>query len=148
VLSHEQAHVAHGDFFCAAAGGVNRAVFWFNPLAWWQLVRMAELAEIISDDAALEMLNDPPSYAGILLDFAGLEEPAVARPWRGPVRCASGWSESFRDGRAGSLGLAKARAVRLRLRRWVMFSAGAVVPGGAPASHADTVEAEPHPFDR
>jgi hypothetical protein len=29
-----------------------------------------------------------------------------------------------------------------------MFSAGAVVPGGAPASHANTVEGEPHPLDR
>ena len=29
-----------------------------------------------------------------------------------------------------------------------MFAAGAVVPGGAPASHANTAEGEPHPFDR
>ncbi|MBO0752169.1 MAG: M56 family metallopeptidase, partial [Bradyrhizobiaceae bacterium] len=64
VLSHELSHVAHGDFYVLLLAAVHRAVFWFNPLAWWQLVRMAELAEIISDDAVLEMLDDRPSYAG------------------------------------------------------------------------------------
>ena len=34
-------------------------------------MRLAELAEIISDDAALELLEDRPSYAFILLDVAG-----------------------------------------------------------------------------
>ena len=64
-------HVAHADFYVLLLATLNRAVFWFNPLAWWQLIRMAELAEIISDDAALETLDDRPSYAGILLDVAG-----------------------------------------------------------------------------
>jgi len=64
---------------------LNRAVFWFNPLAWWQSIRLAELAEIISDDAALEALEDRPRYAGILLDVArrGHHVPvalAMARP--------------------------------------------------------------------
>jgi Domain of unknown function (DUF3471) len=38
--------------------------------------------------------------------------------------------------------------VAIALAPVVMFSAGAVVPGGAPASHANTVEGEPHPYDR
>src|SRR5262249_10299405 len=63
VLSHERSHVAHGDFYVLLLAAFHRAVFWFSPLAWWQLVRMAELAEIISDDAALEMMDDRPSYA-------------------------------------------------------------------------------------
>ncbi len=71
VLSHEGSHVAHGDFYVLLLSAFNRAVFWFSPFAWWQLVRLAELAEIISDDAALQMLQDRPSYAGILLDLAG-----------------------------------------------------------------------------
>src|SRR5262249_19232629 len=49
---------------------LNRAVFWFSPFAWWQLTRLAELAEAISDDAAIAALDDRPSYAGILLDVA------------------------------------------------------------------------------
>jgi BlaR1 peptidase M56/Domain of unknown function (DUF3471) len=149
VLSHERAHVAHGDFYVLLLAAFNRAVFWFNPLAWWQLVRMAELAEVISDDAALEMLNDPPSYARILLDFAGLEEPPVAtamardRTLRGRVeRILSGTAAPAR------IGWRKRGLVAIALAPVVMFSAGAVVSGGAPASHANTVEGEPHPFDR
>src|SRR5262249_60120941 len=71
VLSHEGSHVAHGDFYVLLLAAINRAVFWFNPFAWWQLARLAELAEIISDDAALEQLEDRPSYAFILLDVPG-----------------------------------------------------------------------------
>src|SRR5262249_9913862 len=71
VLTHERAHVAHADFYVLLLAALNRAVFWFNPFAWWQLARLAELAEIISDDAALEALEDRPRYAGILLDVAG-----------------------------------------------------------------------------
>jgi beta-lactamase regulating signal transducer with metallopeptidase domain len=78
VLSHEGSHVAHGDFYVLLLAATNRAVFWFNPFAWWQLVRLAELAEIISDDAALEMLEDRPSYAHILLEVASNIQRAPA----------------------------------------------------------------------
>jgi hypothetical protein len=155
VLSHERAHVAHGDFYVLLLAAFNRAVFWFNPLAWWQLVRMTELAEIISDDAALEMLNDPPSYAGILLDFAGgLEEPPVATAMaractlrKRVERILSGTAVPAR------VGWRKRALVAIALAPAVMICAGAVVGGGAPASHASTVEAgtaggEPHPLDR
>jgi hypothetical protein len=70
VLSHEGSHVAHGDFYVLLLAALNRAVFWFSPFAWWQLTRLAELAEAISDDAAIAALEDRPSYAGILLDVA------------------------------------------------------------------------------
>jgi len=85
VLTHESAHVTHGDFYVLLLAAINRAVFWFNPFAWWQFARLAELAEIISDDAALEALEDRPRYAGILLDVAGRRQRvraalAMARP--------------------------------------------------------------------
>ena len=85
VLTHERAHVTHGDFYVLLLAAINRAVFWFNPFAWWQFTRLAELAEIISDDAALEALEDRPRYAGILLDVAGRRQGipvalAMARP--------------------------------------------------------------------
>jgi hypothetical protein len=78
VLIHEAAHVAHGDFFVLLLAAINRAVFWFNPFAWWQFGHLAELAEIISDDAALEALEDRPRYAGILLDVATRRQRALA----------------------------------------------------------------------
>ena len=71
VLSHESAHVVHGDFYVLLLAALNRALFWFSPFAWWQLTRLAELAEMISDDAAIKVLADRPSYADILLDLAG-----------------------------------------------------------------------------
>jgi BlaR1 peptidase M56 len=69
VLAHEGAHVANRDFYVLLLASLNRAVFWFSPFAWWQLARLAELAEIISDAQALEMVEDKLSYAEILLDL-------------------------------------------------------------------------------
>jgi beta-lactamase regulating signal transducer with metallopeptidase domain len=71
VLTHERAHIAHGDFYILLLAMLNRALFWFSPFAWWQVKRLAELAEMISDDAAIEVLADRPSYADILIEFAG-----------------------------------------------------------------------------
>jgi beta-lactamase regulating signal transducer with metallopeptidase domain len=69
VLAHEGAHVANRDFYVLLLASLNRAVFWFSPFAWWQLSRLAELAEIISDAFALEVLEDRLSYAEILLEL-------------------------------------------------------------------------------
>ncbi|HTE97916.1 MAG TPA: M56 family metallopeptidase, partial [Bradyrhizobium sp.] len=69
VLAHEGAHVANRDFHVLLLASLNRAVFWFSPFAWWQHVRLAELAEIISDARALEVFEDRLSYAEILLDL-------------------------------------------------------------------------------
>jgi hypothetical protein len=69
VLAHEGAHVANRDFYVLLLASLNRAVFWFSPFAWWHLSRLAELAEIISDARALEVLEDRLSYAEILLDL-------------------------------------------------------------------------------
>ena len=78
VLAHEDAHVAHGDFYVLLLASLNRAVFWFSPFAWWQLSRLAELAEIISDARALEACGDRLSYAEILLDLVQLVRQAPA----------------------------------------------------------------------
>jgi hypothetical protein len=85
VLSHEKSHVDHSDFAILMLACLHRAVFWFNPLSWWLLRRLTELAESISDDAAVAVLRDQHSYAAILLDFAASARPAatgvaMARP--------------------------------------------------------------------
>jgi beta-lactamase regulating signal transducer with metallopeptidase domain len=69
VLAHEAAHVANGDFYVLLLASLNRAVFWFSPFAWWQLIRLAELAEFISDASAIEAVADRLSYAEILIDL-------------------------------------------------------------------------------
>jgi beta-lactamase regulating signal transducer with metallopeptidase domain len=78
VLAHEGAHVANRDFYVLLLASLNRAVFWFSPFAWWHLVRLAELAEIISDARALEVLDDRLSYAEILLDLVQRARQAPA----------------------------------------------------------------------
>lgn len=69
VLAHEGAHVANRDFHVLLLASLNRAVFWFSPFAWWHLARLAELAEVISDARAVEVVEDRCSYAEILLDL-------------------------------------------------------------------------------
>lgn len=78
VLAHEGAHVANLDFYVLLLASLNRALFWFSPFAWWQLIQLAELAEIVSDARALEVLEDRLSYAEILLDLARSVRPIPA----------------------------------------------------------------------
>jgi len=75
VLAHEGAHVANGDFYVLLLASLNRVVFWFSPFSWWQLAHLAELAEIISDAQAIEVIEDRLSYAEILLDVATSVRP-------------------------------------------------------------------------
>ena len=158
VLAHEFSHVAHGDFYVLLVAAFHRAVFWFNPLAWWQLRRMAELAEIISDDDALEMLSDRTSYAGILLDLAGgLREAraaiAMARACtlrRRVERILTGGAVPAR------IGWRQRMAVAIALAPAVIVAAGAAGPGATTLPAAEvaslpavsTPGATAHPLDR
>jgi hypothetical protein len=69
-LSHERSHVARGDFYILLVAGLNRCLFWFSPLSWWLVRTLTELAETLSDDAAIEAIGDRASYAEVLLDVA------------------------------------------------------------------------------
>jgi beta-lactamase regulating signal transducer with metallopeptidase domain len=85
VLAHEGAHVARGDFYIQILSQLNRAIFWFSPLSWWLHARLSALAELASDDAAIEALGDRPGYASILLHVARVAGTlptgvAMARP--------------------------------------------------------------------
>lgn len=106
VLAHEGAHVANRDFYVLLLASLNRAVFWFSPFAWWQLARLAELAEIISDAQAIETIDDRLSYAEILLDVATSAKP---RPME--------------------LAMARASTVRARVERIIAAAAVPVAVG-------------------
>lgn len=106
VLAHEGAHVANRDFYVLLLATLNRAVFWFSPFSWWQLARLAELAEIISDAEAIEVIDDRLSYAEILLDFASSVKPR-------PVELA----------------MARASTVRARVERIIAAAAMPVAVG-------------------
>ena len=70
VLAHERSHIAERDFLTQLLSKINRAMYWPNPLAWWLVRQLAELAEQISDDAALNRVGERPTYAAMLLHFA------------------------------------------------------------------------------
>ncbi|MDB5501623.1 MAG: antirepressor regulating drug resistance protein [Tardiphaga sp.] len=106
VLAHESAHVANRDFYLLLLAALNRAVFWFSPFAWWQSFRLAELAEMISDARALEIVDDRLSYAQILLDLV----------------------QHVRQAPAG-LQMARASTVRNRVERILDGSAGPATAG-------------------
>src|SRR5499427_2623490 len=94
VLSHEGSHVARGDFYVLLLAAFHRCIFWFNPLSWWLVRRLTELAEMISDDVAIAAVGDRPGYAEILLELARPVERAPA-----------------------GLAMARPRTVRLRIER-------------------------------
>lgn len=74
VLAHEASHVARGDFYIQVLSQLNRVLFWFSPLSWWLHARLTSLAELASDDAAVEAVGDRPTYASILLEMAQLAD--------------------------------------------------------------------------
>jgi beta-lactamase regulating signal transducer with metallopeptidase domain len=119
VLSHERAHIAHGDFYILLLAMLNRAMFWFSPFAWWQVKRLAELAEMISDDAAIDVLIDRPSYADVLIEFAG-EVPQA------PAGLAMARANTVRQ-RVERILAAKGRPPRTGWRQQALVAA-AVVP--------------------
>jgi hypothetical protein len=91
VMLHEGSHVAHGDSYVLLLAAINRAVFWFNPFAWWLLTRLADLAEMISDDDAIA---DSTIVTATRMRFSTSQERRnryrPASPWRGRARYAGG----------------------------------------------------------
>lgn len=49
---------------------LNRAVFWFHPLAWWLERHLGSLAEEACDDSVLAHGHSPADYSQQLLDIA------------------------------------------------------------------------------
>lgn len=85
VIAHEHSHVLHKDCYVLWLARLHTCLFWVNPLAWWMQRRLASLAEITSDEAALTVVADRAGYAEILLDFArqraaSAVATAMARP--------------------------------------------------------------------
>jgi beta-lactamase regulating signal transducer with metallopeptidase domain len=80
-IDHELAHVRRQDLLVRYLSGLNRAIFWFHPLAWWLDRRLAELAEFAADEAALaSSAGDRHAYAEVLVEMAAVAQP-VERRW-------------------------------------------------------------------
>jgi hypothetical protein len=70
VLVHEHEHARRRDPLAQWLALLNRAVFWFHPLAWWLERRLSALAEEACDAAVLERGHDPIEYSEWLLELA------------------------------------------------------------------------------
>jgi beta-lactamase regulating signal transducer with metallopeptidase domain len=70
VLAHEEEHVRRYDPLVAAIVLLNRAIFWFHPLAWWLQREIAGLSEQACDAAVISRGHDSELYASCLLRFA------------------------------------------------------------------------------
>jgi TonB family protein len=70
VLTHEDEHARRRDPLVQWLALLNRAVFWFHPLAWWLERRLSALAEEACDAAVLARGHDPFEYSEYLLQIA------------------------------------------------------------------------------
>jgi beta-lactamase regulating signal transducer with metallopeptidase domain len=94
VLAHEFSHVVRRDALTQRISLLYRAIFWFNPLAWWMNRHLAELAEQASDEAALSGGADQRHYARTLLSFFEVLQTAPRRiRWQGVSIARPGQAE-------------------------------------------------------
>ena len=70
IVAHEAAHVRRGDASINFLAHLNRAIFWFHPLAWWLERKLAVTAEHACDEAAARAITAPGRYAEILVEMA------------------------------------------------------------------------------
>ena len=81
VFAHEASHVVRRDALVQHISLLHRAIFWFNPLAWWLDRHLAALSEHASDEAALAGGADRNDYARTLLTFFEAVQAAPGRVW-------------------------------------------------------------------
>ena len=70
ILIHEGEHATRRDSLVQWFALLNRALFWFHPVAWWLERKLSALAEEACDDAVIGMGHSPREYAECLLDIA------------------------------------------------------------------------------
>jgi TonB family protein len=79
VLLHEGEHARRRDPLVQWLALLNRAVFWFHPLAWWIERHLSALAEEACDAAVLARGHDPFLYSEYLMQMARAMRQAGAR---------------------------------------------------------------------
>jgi beta-lactamase class D/beta-lactamase regulating signal transducer with metallopeptidase domain len=79
VWAHETEHARCRDPLTQWLALLNRAIFWFHPLAWWLERRLTHLAEEACDRAVLARGYDAAAYAACLVRVAQAVGRAGAR---------------------------------------------------------------------
>src|SRR5215472_13628722 len=70
VLTHEAEHARRRHPLIQWVALLNRALFWFHPLAWWLERHLSTLAEEACDSVVLARGHDPRAYSEYLIDIA------------------------------------------------------------------------------
>jgi hypothetical protein len=79
ILNHEKVHARQLHSLDVIISTVYRAVFWFNPLAWWVKKQITENLEFIADAQAKSNNTSSISYERTLLSvMACQQQPALA----------------------------------------------------------------------
>lgn len=95
VLMHESEHARRRHPLIQWLALLNRALFWFHPVAWWLEYHLSTLAEEACDNVVLARGCDPRAYSeclidmarsvtrsGVRLNIAGLAMPGMSLPRR------------------------------------------------------------------
>ena len=71
VLTHEKAHLRHGDHIWALVRCLCLCIYWFNPLVWVAAAQSRRDCELACDESALKELGDAQriAYGKTLLDI-------------------------------------------------------------------------------
>lgn len=146
VLLHEVAHLHHGDLIMNAISHLARALYWFNPLAWYASHRLRIEAERACDDAVLRRGALASDYADHLLSIASSAKapmPSVALAMARP---------SAFEGRLLAIlepGIQRAAPTRMRTALTIAAFVAMILPlaAASPAARAaampDTQEVPP-----
>jgi TonB family protein len=156
VLAHEEEHARRHDPLVQWLALLNRAVFWFHPLAWWLERRIAALAEEACDAAVLERGHDPFQYSEYLLQIARVVQQSGARVGAvGMAMPGSSLPQRIRQmleaGPAPRISAARMACVAVACAAVSMvFTAGAVgyAPAKAPAPAPAVSSPTPAPAER
>ncbi len=143
-LTHELAHVRRKDALIALIAGINKAAFWFHPLAWWLERKLALLAEEASDDCALLVLGDRCRYASTLVEMTAAARGGRERILWGAIAMARPSTLRRRIDRV----LDESRRIHggLGRGRWITLLLGsAVMLYGAAALQLQTAPPPPVP---
>ena len=79
IIDHEKVHARQWHSLDVIISNLYRAVFWFNPLAWWVKNQITENLEFIADAEAKAANSSSISYERTLLSvLASQPQPALA----------------------------------------------------------------------
>lgn len=140
VLLHELAHIQRWDCFTQMLGQFARAMYWFNPLAWFALGKLRIEQERACDDFVLNAGVKADDYAAELLSVTTRRPRAT---WDTAVALAMSRAARLEQRLAAIM---DADCERRPLSAWrvaVLMILSGVVVAGIGAAQRQTVEAAP-----